>query len=78
MALGAVGEQELSRCSLIGSKEGQGVCVCVRESVEWKSDVVGVFTQALWLSTQWVSPRKPFKKDKCVGPTIVLLNQSLE
>lgn len=74
MALGAVGEQELSRCSLIGRKEGQGVYVCV----EWKSNVVGVFTQALWLSTQWVSPRKPFKKDKCIGPTIGLLNQSLE
>lgn len=46
--------------------------------VEQKSWVVGVFTQALWLSTQWMSPRKLFKKHKCLGPTPDILNQSPE
>ena len=54
------------------------VCVCAHACEERKSDVADVFTQALWLSTQGMSPRKPFQKDKCRGPAVSLLNQTLE
>ena len=54
----AIGAKELSRCSLIGRKGREGVCtcvcvhVCVCVCVEWKSDVTGMFTKALWMNAQ--------------------------
>lgn len=53
MALRAISEQELSRCSLIGREGGEGVCVCVHTCVcGWKSDVAGMFTKALFTKAQ--------------------------
>lgn len=36
------------------------MCLSVSVCVEWKSDVTGVFTKALWMNAQWLPPRKPF------------------